>query len=504
MLLAALALPAAAALDKPPVANAGPDQIVSVGETVVFSGTAVEPDGYIAKYEWDFEGDGIYEWSSVQNGDATHVYFIPAIFNATFRVTSDTNQMVTDTARITVKSTNRMPLAEAGPDQSAYAESTLLFSGTAVDFDGWITRYEWDFDGDGDWDYAGPNGTASHRYPYAGSYMAILRATDNAVPPANDTDMALVTIYAPNQPPSADPGDDLAGVTGTALKFLGKGSDPDGAISLYEWDFDGDGRWDFSSPTSGTAHWTYWVLGTYDAMLRVTDNAPIPTSEVATVTVTIAAANTPPVITGPELVKGAAGRPIKLSVFAVDMDAGDSVVRYAWDLDGNGIVDYQSDNGNADYTFNSSGTYTVKVTAYDSHNAASVWRFNVTVSEPAAAPSPIAAALPYAISLAAGIIAGLLVGVLFMKRYMKTHWDKYFKPDEKERTRMKAELEHEEHAARGFREGPDGALYPVDAGPGGSGHARRDRHAEMQAHDPSWSQYDSTQHGQDHVPPQSP
>ena len=49
-------------------------------------------------------------------------------------------------------------------------------------------------------------------------------------------------------------------------------SDPDGSIVLYEWDFDGDGTFDFSSASSGSTSYTYPIVGSYDAVLRVTDD----------------------------------------------------------------------------------------------------------------------------------------------------------------------------------------------------------------------------------------
>ncbi len=50
--------------DSSAVANAGSNQSVQVGDIVTFSGTGTDADGSIAKYEWDFDGNGIYDWSS--------------------------------------------------------------------------------------------------------------------------------------------------------------------------------------------------------------------------------------------------------------------------------------------------------------------------------------------------------------------------------------------------------------------------------------------------------
>ena len=53
----------------------------------------------------------------------------------------------------------------------------------------------------------------------------------------------------------------------------GTGIDPDvdGRIALYEWDFDGDGVFDYQSTTSGVVTHSYDGPGTYKARLRITD-----------------------------------------------------------------------------------------------------------------------------------------------------------------------------------------------------------------------------------------
>jgi hypothetical protein len=94
------------------------------------------------------------------------------------------------------------------------------------------------------------------------------------------------TTYANNKagkdikvegPPTADAGPDQ-GVDnviiweGDTVYLEGKGSDPDGYIALYEWDFDSDGAYDWNSTTSGSATHVYENAGVWTATLRVTDD----------------------------------------------------------------------------------------------------------------------------------------------------------------------------------------------------------------------------------------
>ena len=41
---------------------------------VTFTGRGSDFDGYIAKFEWDFEGDGTYDYESTAGGSTTRTY----------------------------------------------------------------------------------------------------------------------------------------------------------------------------------------------------------------------------------------------------------------------------------------------------------------------------------------------------------------------------------------------------------------------------------------------
>ena len=57
------------------------------------------------------------------------------------------------------------------------------------------------------------------------------------------------------------------------LIFSGTATDVDGYLVAYHWDFDGDGEFDwFSDSTARTLH-KYPSEGTYNARLRVINNA---------------------------------------------------------------------------------------------------------------------------------------------------------------------------------------------------------------------------------------
>ena len=85
-------------VDDPPVADAGPDQTVPLGQEVTLDGSAsFDPDGSITAYDWDL-GDGTTKSGAV----ITHTYAAADTHTATLTVTSDGGATATDSATITV------------------------------------------------------------------------------------------------------------------------------------------------------------------------------------------------------------------------------------------------------------------------------------------------------------------------------------------------------------------------------------------------------------------
>jgi len=58
---------------------------------------------------------------------------------------------------------------------------------------------------------------------------------------------------------------------------------------LWEWDFNGDGIYDYSSPTSATTSFTYNQAGVFAPVLRATDNDSNKGADTAEVIVNLSA-----------------------------------------------------------------------------------------------------------------------------------------------------------------------------------------------------------------------
>ena len=85
-----------------PIPKAGIDVEVEPNTEVQFTGSGTDEDGTIVNYEWDLNGDGVYDWSSTLNGITTHIYNGEGTYTAVLRLTDDDGFTATDSRVITV------------------------------------------------------------------------------------------------------------------------------------------------------------------------------------------------------------------------------------------------------------------------------------------------------------------------------------------------------------------------------------------------------------------
>ena len=149
--------------------------------------------------------------------------------------------------------------------------------GGSFDPDGTLIAYAWTF-GDGG---SASGMVTSHTYTTPGTYSVILTVTDNSGLRSSDT--AVVSVA--NRPPVANAGPDQTASVGSAVTFSASGSDPDGTVGSFSWDF-GDG----TSATGATVSHSYAAPGSYTATLTVMDDRGARGTDSALVTVTGSAA----------------------------------------------------------------------------------------------------------------------------------------------------------------------------------------------------------------------
>ena len=195
------------AVNTPPVADAGPDQlVVDVDgdgiETVVLDGSAsMDTNNDELTYVWSVAG------ITIPNTATPSVDFQVGTYEITLTVTDEDGATDTDTVSITVEA-NALPVADAGADQTVMAANTnnaaqVTLDGTgSTDTDGTIVSYAWSANG-------GEFATeATPTYVFGvGTTEVTLTVTDDDGATATDTVSITVTPFvAENQPPMADAG----------------------------------------------------------------------------------------------------------------------------------------------------------------------------------------------------------------------------------------------------------------------------------------------------------
>lgn len=221
---------------QPPTANAGADRTVNDtdgedGESVTLSGSATDPDGEIASYEW-FLGE-----RSLGTGATLTTRLANGTHDIRLVVIDDTELTDEDEVRIIVGAA-RAPTVDAGADRTVSDTDgepgeLVTLTGSATDPDGTIAGYEWLLGTT----QLGTGASIQARLP-DGVSTVTLRATDNAGLTATDTVQITVTREA--QAPTANAGPDQSltdtdGLPGEAVTLTGSGTDPDGSIATYEW-----------------------------------------------------------------------------------------------------------------------------------------------------------------------------------------------------------------------------------------------------------------------------
>ncbi|HPU85766.1 MAG TPA: PKD domain-containing protein [Candidatus Latescibacteria bacterium] len=355
--------------DLPPVPNAGGPYTTKINVAVSFAGTAADPDGAVAKYEWDFENDGIFDWSSFATGAAQHAYVVPGDYTATLRVTDDDGNTTTATAQVTVNP-NTPPQANAGGPYAVTVKNLWTVLGTGTDTDGRIVKWEWDFEGDGVFEWSSnSNGLGQHTYTTTGARAVNFRVTDDDGATATAT--ALVTVTS--LPPVPNARGPYTVKINVPLTLNGTATD-DISVSLYEWDFDGDGTYDWSSGSTGSTQHTYAVAGVYTATLRATDGDGNTATATAQVTVT----NQSPVpdAGGPFTIK--VNVPLTLNGTATD---DGRIVLFEWDFDGDGTFDWSFPaTGSMQHTYTAAGVYQAVLRVTDDDGNSAVGTAQVTVT----------------------------------------------------------------------------------------------------------------------------
>jgi ribosomal protein L14 len=325
-----------APVNRPPVANAGADQTITLPiNSILLNGTGSnDPDGTITTYAWSkISGPNAGTIATASAVTTNVTGLTQGVYQYRLQVTDNNGATAADTVQVTVNAApNQPPVVNAGVDQTITLPiNTVVLSGSANDPDGTITTYAWS-------KISGPNaGTIATASAVTtnvtgltqGVYRFRLQVTDNNGATAADTVQVTVNA-APNQPPVVNAGaDQTITLPINTVVLSGSANDPDGTITTYAWSkISGPNAGIIATANAVTTNVTGLTQGVYRFRLQVTDNSGATAD--ATVQVTVnAAPNQPPVV------NAGADQTITLPINSVVLsgsanDPDGTITTYAW------------------------------------------------------------------------------------------------------------------------------------------------------------------------------
>ena len=241
----------------------------NAGDSAVFAATVTDASGgdatgQVTSFTWSF-GDG----GSASGRTATHTFSTPGSFPVSLTITDAVGRTATQTHTVTVG-------AGANPVAQFVASPTAIVVNQAVNFNATlsaatpghkITDYSWNF-GDG---ALGNGPLVSHTYTVAGSYVVVLKITDDAGRKGTTTQTITVTTDVPlakftftPSAPAATAGSSASVVFDANQSLAVNGR----TITSYSWDF-GDG----STANGPTVSHSFLAGTTHVVVLKVTDSA---------------------------------------------------------------------------------------------------------------------------------------------------------------------------------------------------------------------------------------
>jgi hypothetical protein len=269
----------------PPVANAGVDVLVDVGDVVALDGSgSSDPNGDALTYAWTMATRPLGSTAALD--DATVVaptFTADAIGAYRIQLVVSDGEFFSESDEVIVNAgaTNGPPVADAGEDQAVDTGETVQLDGSADDPEGDPVTWRWQLVELPAGSQAALNdpGVANPSFvaDLEGTYVAHLWVADefSTSPP----DEVVVTASGVNQPPEAVAGASSTSVlVGDAVLLDSTGSnDPDpGDLITYEWWFEAlppGSRAFLNIPTLARPSFVADVEGDYVVALRVFDGA---------------------------------------------------------------------------------------------------------------------------------------------------------------------------------------------------------------------------------------
>ncbi len=275
--LSGTALHTITTINRAPVADAGDDQEVQVGETVQLDGSgSYDPDDDTITYSWLVISAPAGTGTEPFPADAEQPHMVIDLPGKYILELSVSDGFYSTTDIITITTINRAPVADAGPDADAFIGEVVVLDGSgSYDPDGDTLTYAWQL-------VSMPAGStalleeadtdnATFVMDMHGQYVIELTVTDGDLESLPDQ----VIISSVNRAPTAHAGDDIFEYVGSQVTLdASLSSDPDNDTLTYVWEFSAKPQSSqavLTDPAVVDPSFSIDAAGTYELQLTVND-----------------------------------------------------------------------------------------------------------------------------------------------------------------------------------------------------------------------------------------
>jgi len=199
-----------------------------LNQTTQFNNTTIVSNGYIVKWLWDFENDGI--WNDTSTVSPNYVYPIQGNYNVRLVALSNHNcpgQIVKPVVVYPNPKANFKAKSVCTGDRTEFVN--LSYSPNSS-----ITSYQWQYYGDGFVSNIYPN--AAHNYTYSGIYLVKLEVQNEF----GCTNVMSKPVYVNPKPVAMFDVNKFKGCESLCVTFTNQSSISSGKIVTNQWQF-GDG-----------------------------------------------------------------------------------------------------------------------------------------------------------------------------------------------------------------------------------------------------------------------
>jgi len=264
--------------DQPPVANAGPNQTVTIGSTVTLNGSgSTDVDGHPLTYQWSITSAPQGSASVLANpASVTPTFVVDRVGNYTVQLVVNDGFLNSQPATVTISTNDVAPVANAGPSQTILVGATVQLDGSgSTDVDGNPLTYSWSFVSVPQGSSAALSSVTAVQPTFVadrvGNYVVQLIVNDGFL----NSSPATVTISTNDVPPVTIPGLNQTVVAGTQVTLDGsKSTDSDGLPLSYQWALltkPSGSAAALTSPSAVTTAFTADLPGNYVVQLIVND-----------------------------------------------------------------------------------------------------------------------------------------------------------------------------------------------------------------------------------------